>query len=238
MGEQFNVDLPPRFTFSGTTQEERDAQLTEYLNRLSVQIEDMFKRLFNRYLTSPAIAQALVDSAQAITDIAEIEGTIDGLVITYYGAEAPTEQSVGDLWIDATNGNVLKRWNGDEWIVIQDEDVAQAIADAGNAQATADGKIYTFYQASIPTSLGVGDLWVDTDNSNKLYRAESVGADAIASGEWVLVNVATSATNIQAGTISTVVNVGEDNVVIDGPNSVIKILDDEDNVRVRVGKLS
>ena len=42
----------------------------------------------------------------------------------------------------------------------------------------------TFYQDAIPTSLAVGDIWVDTNDSNKQYRADSVGADAVTSGEW------------------------------------------------------
>ncbi len=42
--------------------------------------------------------------------------------------------------------------------------------------------IVTFVQASAPTALAVGDLWADSDDSNKLYRASAVG-----SGSWVLV---------------------------------------------------
>lgn len=48
-------------------------------------------------------------------------------------------------------------------------------------------KAVTFAQAGIPTSLAIGDLWMDTDDSNKLYRAASVGANEILAGEWVAV---------------------------------------------------
>jgi hypothetical protein len=44
----------------------------------------------------------------------------------------------------------------------------------------------TFRQDGIPTSIAIGDQWFDTNDSNKQYIAESVGADAITSGEWVL----------------------------------------------------
>ena len=37
----------------------------------------------------------------------------------------------------------------------------------------------------VPTSLAEGDLWFNTDD-NRWYRAESVGADEITAGEWVL----------------------------------------------------
>lgn len=49
-------------------------------------------------------------------------------------------------------------------------DIAQALTDAANAQATADGKIESFYQTSAPASASVGDLWFDTDDGNKQYR--------------------------------------------------------------------
>lgn len=51
--------------------------------------------------------------------------------------------------------------------------------------------INTFYQSAtasgegVPTSLAEGDLWFNTDD-NRWYRAESVGADEITAGEWVL----------------------------------------------------
>ena len=45
------------------------------------------------------------------------------------------------------------------------------------------GTAQTFVQSDIPTSLATGDSWQDTDD-NKLYVAQSVGADAITEGEW------------------------------------------------------
>lgn len=48
--------------------------------------------------------------------------------------------------------------------------IDDALNDAATAQATADDKVTTFYQASAPTAVAVGDLWFDTDDSNKLYR--------------------------------------------------------------------
>ena len=56
----------------------------------------------------------------------------------------------------------------------------------------ASGYIQVFKQAGIPTSLHINDIWIDTDDSNKYYVAASVGADAIAAGEWVLTNPASA----------------------------------------------
>ena len=43
-----------------------------------------------------------------------------------------------------------------------------------------------FIQDNIPTALQVGDLWIDTNDNNKVYIAKSIGANEIASNEWVL----------------------------------------------------
>lgn len=45
-----------------------------------------------------------------------------------------------------------------------------AVELAKDAQATADGKVQSFYRPSAPTAEGVGDLWFDTDDGNKQYR--------------------------------------------------------------------
>jgi len=45
--------------------------------------------------------------------------------------------------------------------------------------------IQVFRQDAIPTSIHIGDLWVDTDAGNKLYVALSIGATTIAVGKWV-----------------------------------------------------
>jgi len=116
------------------------------------------------------IAQALSDASQAISDAATAQGTADGKVTTFYQIGEPTAEGVGDLWVDTDDGNKLYRWSGAAWIEIQDADIASAIADAATAQTTADGKIVSFYQDTAPTAEGEGDLWVDTDDGNKLYR--------------------------------------------------------------------
>jgi hypothetical protein len=77
--------------------------------------------------------------------------------------------SLGDFWVDTDDGNKLYRHNGSTFVAIQDSAIATAISNAATAQATADGKVTTFYSASAPTPEGVGDLWYDTDDSI-LYR--------------------------------------------------------------------
>ncbi len=47
-------------------------------------------------------------------------------------------------------------------------DTVRALAN--DAQATADGKVQSFYAASAPTAEGIGDLWFHTADGNKQYR--------------------------------------------------------------------
>jgi len=52
-------------------------------------------------------------------------------------------------------------------------DITSALDNAQTAQDTADGKIRSFYQNAAPTGMVAGDsgdLWIDTDDGNKLYR--------------------------------------------------------------------
>ncbi len=62
--------------------------------------------------------------------------------------------------------------------------------------------VRTFKQAGIPTSENIGDIWFDTDDNNKAYRAACVGADEITAGEWELVRDAQISTNAAAITVN------------------------------------
>jgi hypothetical protein len=134
-------------------------------------------------LQDQGISQALADAfaAQGTADTALT--TAQSKITTYYQTSAPVSANVGDLWIDTDNGNQLYRYSGSSWDSVQDALIQAAYVAAGDAQATADGKIQTFAQTDPPANpadnLGVGDLWVDTDDSNKLYRWSGTS--------WVLV---------------------------------------------------
>ena len=56
-----------------------------------------------------------------------------------------------------------------------------------------------FAQDDIPTALQIGDLWIDTNDGNKVYVAKSIGANEVASNEWVLSQDSTGASTL-AGT--------------------------------------
>ena len=52
--------------------------------------------------------------------------------------------------------------------------IDEALEAGLSAQATADGKIESYYQASMPSGASEGDLWIDTDDGNKLYRHNGI----------------------------------------------------------------
>ncbi|TNE38307.1 MAG: fibronectin type III domain-containing protein [Sphingomonadales bacterium] len=108
--------------------------------------------------------------ATAIAAAAGAQETADGKIDTFYQTSAPTGVSIGDLWFDTDDGNKLYRYSGSAWVLAQDAGIGAAITAAAGAQATADGKVRTFYQTSVPAATSVGDLWIDTDDGNKLYR--------------------------------------------------------------------
>jgi len=93
-------------------------------------------------------------------------------------------------------------------------------------------KVTTFAQDAIPTSVAIGDIWYDTNDGNKMYRAEIAGADQIVAGEWVAVPDANKL-NILGGSYDTAgsgarvrifpdANTGI--LVTDGTNDVFKCL--------------
>ena len=112
-------------------------------------------------------------------------------------ASAPTAINTGDLWFDSDDSNRQYRWDGSNWVQVRDvtsqaaiatEATTRASADSANATlitnltAVVDVKTQTFVQDSAPTAIAVGDLWVDSNDNNKLYRASAVGAS-----NWVAV---------------------------------------------------
>jgi hypothetical protein len=98
-------------------------------------------------------------------------------VTTFAQDAIPTSVTTGDIWIDTNDDNKTYR-------------AASAGADeikAGEWILLETTKVKTFAQDAIPTSLNAGDIWIDTNDNNKMYRATNAGDDEIKAGEWVAV---------------------------------------------------
>ena len=105
-----------------------------------------------------------IDDFITLTDPAA-QAAADGKNSTYYQDAEPTGGTylVGDMWVDTDDDNKLYTWDGTDWVLTQ---------DSATAQATADGKTKTYTQDDQPSggAYNIGDLWIDTNDGNKLYR--------------------------------------------------------------------
>ncbi len=114
--------------------------------------------------TVTSVVPAVADTSDGLaTTIDSIEIAVNGKNKIYRQTTAPTgELTIGDIWFDTDDGNKLYYWTGTAWVSVQDNAIA-------TAQATADSKIKTFYQASAPIASDVGDIWFDTDDGFRQY---------------------------------------------------------------------
>lgn len=128
----------------------------------------------------------------------DLQRQIDKQIEMYWGEQAPTgrigwaasedAKHEGDTYtvrpplgvvITAQNAkqypNVGKswRWHVNGWVEIADTDVTRALALAGEAKASADGKVTHYRANTIPTGYKQGDLWTLTTAWNG-YKAGSI----------------------------------------------------------------
>lgn len=143
--------------------------------------------------------------ADALSAAAAAQATADGKIDSFWQATPPGSASEGDLWFDTGDGGKQYRWTSGAWVLAADARIGQAISDAADAQATADGKVRTFVQASAPTAEALGDLWLDNDDGNKLYRWSGSAWVAVPLGTAAL--AANAATEVYSVTPSSAVTV-------------------------------
>lgn len=125
---------------------------------------------------------AIVDVQNSL---AGLSGKVDGKATIYVQSTDPNTPSgtlsaadTGDVWINnGADPRVIKTWTGSAWVEA-DSRTAQTLS----AVAT---KITTFYAAdtAVPSATAVGDLWVVTNQNNRLKRASALGT-----GSWVYVD--------------------------------------------------
>ena len=95
----------------------------------------------------------------------------------------PISLQAGDMWWD-TDDNPPTLYVAAS---ARADDIAPGEWESGGAPlALIDPNVSIVVDPDIPTSSAIGDIWLDSDNAWLAYRAESVGADEIATGEWVL----------------------------------------------------
>ena len=149
--------------------------------------------------TAPTIYNPL--NNPLILAITDAEAVLDGKIASFYQATAPTADGIGDIWFDTDDGNAIYRWNGVSWADAKDTEITIAINTAANAEGIAVGKVKTFFQATAPTAEAIGDLWMDSDDKNKMYRWSG--------SVWISVRDAGKVTTFYASTTPTAEAIGD-----------------------------
>ncbi len=103
---------------------------------------------------------------QAIDDAAASLAAVDGEIIVFTEPfnPGPTTQQLGDYLLDTSQPEPFPayKWNGTIWVSAENDALIGVLRDAATAQATADGKVKTFYQNTEPAGSSIGDLWINT----------------------------------------------------------------------------
>jgi len=150
-----------------------DVILRGYLLRMQMAQADLQRQIYEQRITATRAARnAIAQSLEALTAAAAAQSTADGKIISFWQDTEPTaeESSEGDIWFDTGNGNTIYVYESGTWVNRQDSDIAAAISSAQTAQTTADGKAIVYLQDNAPTSgMSEGDIWIDTNDSNKQY---------------------------------------------------------------------
>ncbi|MGH3424267.1 MAG: hypothetical protein ACRDO8_06045 [Nocardioidaceae bacterium] len=147
-------------------------------------------------------AQAQQDAADAIAQANTATDIANSKITTYYQATAPVGAAVGDLWID-TGDDTLHRWDGAVWVAVRDDGITQALADAQNAQTTADGKIVSYFQATAPVGAAVGDLWFDTGDGNQQHWWDGGSWSDVPMGSGAIADAAVDAAKLADESVTT-----------------------------------
>lgn len=123
--------------------------ITGSLDGLQAQLDGQIQTWFDREIPTP-------DNAPANTWESE-EDKINHLGDLYYVVDNDTAGGQAYRWakIDGTY----------KWVLIEDVEVAKALADAARAQDTADGKRRVFVTQPVPP-YDVGDLWAQGDSGD------------------------------------------------------------------------
>lgn len=145
-------------------------------------------------------------------DINTVNASVALKARVYRQDDAPSSgMAAGDLWVDTNDNNQLYQYNGSSWVTARDQALATASqlnvvsATATSAENSANSKIKVFRQDDAPTATTVGDIWIDTNDSNKMYIASATGSSnwvesgdsRIASSAASVTSLSTAVTNLQ-----------------------------------------
>jgi len=157
-------------------------------------------------------------SDYVVTYVANVQNT----TTTFTQSTQPSAQAIGDIWFDTSNGNKQYRWDGSNWVSVQDGSIytAQTTANsalsaataastaASTAQSTANGKNKVTYSSGSPgsTANSAGDIWFQYTTGG-VITAQYTGQGGTSWVSNTLSNIVVSsldAGKITSGTISSI----------------------------------
>ncbi|WP_245698741.1 phage tail spike protein [Salimicrobium album] len=122
----------------------------------------------NRVNNVPA-SKVTGDIQDALNKASDAQSTADGKITSFYQSSEPGTAQEGDIWYDTNDNNTPYVYQSGAWQNAKDGGIADALNSAGDAQATADKKVQTYFSSTAPTAESVGDLWYDS-TTNELKR--------------------------------------------------------------------
>ena len=112
--------------------------------------------------------------------VTSLQNQIDGKVESWYTVstsdpksawtDAPTRaKHDGDMWYQTdTKLSYYYSSSTNSWNLIDDAKAIQALADAATAQATADGKISSYYMSTLAAANVMSNAWTATEKTNNI----------------------------------------------------------------------
>lgn len=183
------------------------AYTKDEIKRVSMAIQDSEKIVLGvieeRVTAVSGEVQDLEDAVNA--GLGELQSQIDGQIMTWFYNYVPTTENepavswanmvekdkhLGDVFYivdNPTQGGQAYRWakvdNVYKWVLIEDVEVAKALADAAKAQDTADGKRRVFVATPKPP-YDVGDLWAQGASGDLMRCNVSRKTGSYIASDW------------------------------------------------------
>lgn len=112
--------------------------------------------------------------------VTSLQNQVDGKVESWYTASTSDPKSAwtdattrakhdGDMWYQTdTKLSYYYSSSTNAWNLIDDAKAIQALADAATAQATADGKISSYYMSTLALAQSMSSGWTSTEKTNNI----------------------------------------------------------------------
>jgi len=203
---------------------------------------NLFDKGYDAFGQSPLVFSGIEENKQAASAVAE------GLPSTFIqDGDLVIRLTVVDGYLQSPDYVAgVSGWRLDPTTIEIDNGIFRGTVSVGSGTVFEEGydpigKANTFAQDAVPVAIAAGDLWVDTNDSNKLYRAEIAGSSEISPTEWVLVNDTRAADAVLKSASGQAItgnfNLNSANVLLDGANKRI-VINDGTNDRILIGYLA